>query len=156
MNYEKSKFTHLPARDASFNGDLKRSSIHANCSFIENWTNDEDYIFWNINSLSSGINKVHLYYTLPENSEDTELSLEFMDRIIYKKILKSHDPSLEGMDNDRIERIESYTKNFKKITFGDLYFKEGISVLKLKTSQFVGNKSIDFSLLVLERNQILD
>ena len=151
MNYEKSKFTHLPARDATFNGDLKRSSIHANCSFIENWTNDQDYIFWNINSLSSGLNTVHLYYTLPENSEGTEMSLEFMDKIIYKKILKSHDPILEGMDNDRIERIESYIKNFKKITFGDLFFKEGNSVLKLKTSRLIGEKSIDFRLLVLEK-----
>tara|TARA_X000000950_G_C13507379_1_gene494304 strand:- start:116 stop:625 length:510 start_codon:yes stop_codon:yes gene_type:complete len=151
VNYKKSKFTHLPARDATFNGDLKRSSIHANCSFIENWTNDEDYIFWNINSLSSGVNKVHLYYTLPKSSEGTELSLEFMDKKTFKKIIDSHDPSLEGINNDRIERIESYTKNFKKISFGDLYFEKGISVLKLKTSQFVGNKSIDFRLLVLER-----
>ena len=151
VNYEKSKFTHLPARDATFNGDLKRSSIHANCSFIENWTNDQDYIFWNINSLSSGLNTVHLYYTLPENSVGTEMSLEFMDKIIYKKILKSHDPILEGMDNDRIERIESYIKNFKKITFGDLFFKEGNSVLKLKTSRLIGEKSIDFRLLVLEK-----
>ena len=74
-----------------------------------------------------------------------------MDKIIYKKILKSHDPILEGMDNDRIERIESYIKNFKKITFGDLFFKEGNSVLKLKTSRLIGEKSIDFRLLVLEK-----
>ena len=68
VNYDESRYTHLLARDADFTGDLTRSSIHANDSFIENWTSEEDYIYWNINSLNSGMNKVSLYYTLPENS----------------------------------------------------------------------------------------
>ena len=55
------------------------------------------------------------------------------------------------MGDDRIKRIESYTKEFKKITLGDLYFDEGVSSLKLKTSHLIGNKSIDFRLLVLEK-----
>ena len=49
-DYEKSKFTHLPARDATFNG-FKRSSIHANYSCGWLWSR---LSFWNINSLSSG------------------------------------------------------------------------------------------------------
>ena len=151
VNYDKSKYTHLPARDADFTGDLSRSSIHANDSFIENWINEEDYIFWNIHSLSSGKNNVSLYYTLPESSVGTQLTLEFMNNKIIKNIINSHDPELEGMGDDRIKRIESYTKEFKKITLGDLYFEEGVSSLKLKTSHLIGNKSIDFRLLVLEK-----
>jgi hypothetical protein len=74
-----------------------------------------------------------------------------MNNKITKNIINSHDPELEGMGDDRIKRIESYTKEFKKITFGDLYFEEGVSSLKLKTSHLIGNKSIDFRLLVLEK-----
>ena len=151
VNYDKSKYTHLPARDADFTGDLSRSSIHANDSFIENWINEEDYIFWNIHSLSAGKNNVSLYYTLAESSVGTQLTLEFMNNKITKNIINSHDPELEGMGDDRIKRIESYTKEFKKITLGDLYFEEGVSSLKLKTSDLIGNKSIDFRLLVLEK-----
>ena len=115
VNYDKSKYTHLPARDADFTGDLSRSSIHANDSFIENWINEEDYIFWNIHSLSAGKNNVSLYYTLAESSVGTQLTLEFMNNKITKNIINSHDPELEGMGDDRIKRIESYTKKFKKI-----------------------------------------
>ena len=45
------------------------------------------------------------------------------------------------MDNDRIERIESYIKNLK-ITFDDLFFKEEI-LFKVK------NKLIGENLLTL-------
>ena len=151
VNYDESRYTHLPARDADFTGDLTRSSIHANDSFIENWTSEEDYIYWNINSLNSGMNKVSLYYTLPENSYGTQLTLEFMDNKIKKDIMIPHNPGLEGMQEDRIKRIESYTKDFNKITFGDLYFEKGESILKLKTTKLKGGKSIDFWLLVLEK-----
>ena len=151
VNYDESIYTHLPARDADFTGDLSRSSIHANDSFIENWTSEEDYIYWNINSLSSGMNEVSLYYTLPESSSGTQLSLEFMDNKITKDIMISYNPGLEGMQEDRIKRIESYTKDFKKITLGDLFFEKGESVLKLKTTKLKGRKSIDFWLLVLEK-----
>jgi len=57
------------------------------------------------------------------------------------------------MEEDRIKRIESYTKDFKKLTFGDLYFDKGESILKLKTSKLKGKKSIDFWLLVLEKTE---
>ena len=76
-----------------------------------------------------------------------------MDNKIKKDIIVTHNPSLEGMQEDRIKRIESYTKDFKKITFGDLYFKKGESILKLKTSKLKGKKSIDFWLLVLEKTE---
>tara|TARA_B100000242_G_scaffold277299_1_gene233848 strand:- start:451 stop:2193 length:1743 start_codon:yes stop_codon:yes gene_type:complete len=150
VNYDKSKYTHLPARDADFTGSLRRSSIHANDSFIENWKSEEDYIYWNINSLSSGKSRVSLYYTLPKNSIGTELTIEYMDKKITKEIMISHDPDLEGVKKDLIKRIESYTKDFKKITLGDLYFEKGESVLKLKTTKLTGEESIDFKLIVLE------
>ena len=73
-----------------------------------------------------------------------------MDNKITKEITISHDPELEGMQKDRIKRIESYTKDFKKIILGDLYFEKGESVLKLKTTKLNGGNSIDFKLIVLE------
>ena len=150
VNYKNAEFTHLPARDAEINGDLKRSSIHANCSFIENWENTEDYIYWEIDVLENGINNVDLYYTIKKEGVGTEIALEFESQIIKKTIDKFHDPSLVGSVEDKIERIESYTKDFKKINIGKINLKKGKSVLKLKTTKMEGDKSIDFRLLILK------
>ena len=150
INYNTAKYTHLPARDAEINGDLKRSSIHANCSFIENWVNTNDYIFWEIDVLEDGINNIELYYTLEKESVGTEIALEFENQIIKKTIDEFHDPNLVGFEEDKIKRIESYTKDFKKIKIGKMSFKKGLSKLKLKTTKKVGKKSIDFRLLILK------
>ena len=150
INYNTAKYTHLPARDAEINGDLKRSSIHANCSFIENWKNTNDYIFWEIDVLEDGINNIELYYTLEKESVGTEIALEFENQIIKKTIDEFHDPNLVGFEEDKIERIESYTKDFKKIKIGTMSFNKGLSRLKLKTTKKVGKKSIDFRLLILK------
>ena len=133
---------------------LKRSSIHANCSFIDNWENKDDYIYWDVEVLSSGKSTVELYYTLAENSVGTEIAIEYNDQIIYKELKTYHDPILEGSDKDIVKRIESYTKEFRKVTVGDIDFKKGPSVLKLKTSKKVGKSSIDFRLLVLKKNKV--
>ena len=150
INYNTANYTHLPARDAEINGDLKRSSIHANCSFIENWVNTNDYIFWEIDVLEDGINNIELYYTLEKESVGTEIALEFENQIIKKTIDEFHDPNLVGFEEDKIKRIESYTKDFKKIKIGKMSFKKGLSRLKLKTTKKVGKKSIDFRLLILK------
>ena len=150
INYNTANYTHLPARDAEINGDLKRSSIHANCSFIENWKNTNDYIFWEIDVLEDGINNIELYYTLEKESVGTEIALEFENQIIKKTIDEFHDPNLVGFEEDKIKRIESYTKDFKKIKIGTMSFKKGLSKLKLKTTKKVGKKSIDFRLLILK------
>ncbi len=151
VNDLESVYTHLPARDAEITGDLKRSSIHANCSFIENWKNKEDYIYWDVEVLSSGKSNVELYYTLPKNSVGTEIAVEYNDQIIYKELKNFHDPKLQGYEKDIVKRIESYTKEFNKVTIGDIDFKKGSSVLKLKTSKKTGKNSIDFRLLVLKK-----
>jgi len=154
VNDLESVYTHLPARDAEITGELKRSSIHANCSFIENWENKEDYIYWDIEVLSSGKSNVELYYTLPENSVGTEIAIEYEDQIIYKELKTFHDPKLQGYEKDIIKRIESYTKEFNKVTIGDIDFKKGSSVLKLKTSKKTAKNSIDFRLLVLKKRTL--
>ena len=150
INYKNSNHTHLPARDAEITGKLQRSSIHANCSFIENWKSSNDYIYWDVDVLENGTKSVELYYTLPKESVGTEIALEFEDQIIKKTIDDFHDPSLEGFEKDKIKRIESYTKDFKKLNIGEMSFKKGISRLKLKTTIIKGNKSIDFRLLILK------
>ena len=52
------------------------------------------------------------------------------------------------MDKDLVKRTESYTKEFKRINIGDLYFKKGPSRLKIKTSKKIGQKSYRFLIVM--------
>ncbi len=152
VNFSSQIDTHLPARDAEITGQLKRSSIHANCSFIENWTDVEDYIFWEIDVMEDSTAKAELYYTLAPEDVGTKISIEYENKV-YEKVLSEYfDSNLVGKKIDIVERTESYTKDFKKIDIGEIDFKKGKSTLKIRTNKIIGKKSIDFRLLILKKN----
>ena len=152
VNFSSQIDTHLPARDAEITGQLKRSSIHANCSFIENWTDVEDYIYWEIDVMEDSTAKAELYYTLAPEDVGAKISIEYENKV-YEKVLSEYfDSNLVGKKIDIVERTESYTKDFKKIDIGEIDFKKGKSTLKIRTNKIIGKKSIDFRLLILKKN----
>lgn len=61
-----------------------------------------------------------------------------------------HDPS-EGMEFDRIKRVESYVKDFKAFQAGNIYLEKGRGPLALKALDITGSKTIDFRQLILNR-----
>ena len=151
VNFSSQIDTHLPARDAEITGQLKRSSIHANCSFIENWIDVEDYIYWEIDVMEDSTAKAELYYTLAPEDVGTKISIEYENKV-YEKVLSEYfDSNLVGKKIDIVERTESYTKDFKKIDIGEIDFKKGKSTLKIRTNKIIGKKSIDFRLLILKK-----
>ena len=151
VNYSNQIDTHLPARDADITGKLKRSSIHPNDSFIENWIDKEDFIYWEIDVMEKSSAEVELYYTLNKESKGTKIAIEYQNKFYVKVLNESFDPDLFGQENDIVERSESYNKEFKKINMGKIDFHQGNSVLKLKTLDKVGDKSIDFKLLIIKK-----
>ena len=151
VNYSEQIDTHLPARDAKINGKLKRSSIHPNDSFIENWIDMNDFIFWEIDVMEKSSAEVELYYTLPEESIGTKIAIEYQNEFYEKVLNEPYDSELFGQDYDIIVRSESYNKEFKKINMGKIKFDKGKSILKLKTLNKVGKKSIDFRLLIIKK-----
>ena len=151
VNYSNQIDTHLPARDADITGKLKRSSIHPNDSFIENWIEKEDFIYWEIDVMEKSSAEVELYYTLNKESKGTKIAIEYQNKFYVKVLNESFDPDPFGQENDIVERSESYNKEFKKINMGKIDFDQGNSVLKLKTLDKVGDKSIDFKLLIIKK-----
>ena len=151
VNFSEQIDTHLPARDAKINGKLKRSSIHPNDSFIENWIDMNDFIFWEIDVMEKSSAEVELYYTLPEESIGTKIAIEYQNEFYEKVLNEPYDSELFGQDYDIIVRSESYNKEFKKINMGKIKFDKGKSILKLKTLNKVGKKSIDFRLLIIKK-----
>ena len=144
-------FTHLPARDALATGSIARSNRWPNCSFYTNWTNQDDYMYWNVEVLESGLFEAIIYYTLAPEDTGTRLQLRFGGSRLAFAIDEAHDPPLEGMAYDRVKREESYVKDFQPLTAGQIYLEKGRGKLMLEALAIPGSRSIDFRQLILNR-----
>ena len=143
--------TFLPARDGIARGGIKRSNQYPNCSFYTNWKNSEDSINWDVEVLSEGNFEVVLYYSCPQKNIGSTLLLELGSSSLSKTITDPHDPPLEGMENDRVPRIESYIKDFKPVSMGIINLKKGKGKLVLRASEIFGEEVIDFQLLIFKK-----
>ncbi len=101
--------------------------------------------------MSDGDYEVVLYYSCTEKNVGSTLLLEFDSGNLSKKITESHDPPLQGKENDRIPRIESYIKDFKPISMGIMKLKKGKGQLTLRASEITGEEVIDFRLLLFNK-----
>ncbi|MDD2600098.1 MAG: arylsulfatase [Kiritimatiellae bacterium] len=149
----KSKFTQIPARDGVGHGNIKRSSRHPNCSFFTNWSDREDKITWECEVGTSGAYKVELLYTCSAADIGSTVMLSFNESTLVAKITEPHDPPLVGMEHDRVKRQESYVKDFKRTTLGNIQLEKGKGTLTLKSLEMPGKQVMDFRLLFLTRSK---
>lgn len=144
-------FTQLPARDARPEGQIKRSSVHPNCSFMTNWTQLSDAIVWDVEVVEDGDFEAVVYYTCAPENVGSTFRLSFGENSLLGKITEAHDPPLEGKAEDRVVRTESYVKDFKPLKIGTLHLKKGTGRLALQAVNIAGAQVMDFRLLMLER-----
>lgn len=145
------RFTQLPARDGIPHGNIERSNQFPNDSFFSNWSSPSDSITWDVEVLEGGEYKVELYYTTPEESLGSTVQLSFGDDSIMGTINQAHDPPLRGMEHDRVERMESYVKDFKPMELGVIDLEPGKGLLTLKALEVPGSTVMDFRLLMFTR-----
>ena len=143
--------TQIPARDATPNGDIKRSNYYPNCSFMTNWINIEDSITWEVDVAEDGDFEVVIYYTCAKDAIGSQFELTFGESKIMGQINKYHDPKEYGQDQDRSPRIESYVKDFLPLKIGKIQLKKGKGTLRLKGIKKNGKELMDFRLLILNR-----
>ncbi|MDC0584213.1 arylsulfatase [Bacteroidales bacterium] len=144
-------YNQLPARDAIYTGNIKRSSIWPNCSFLTNWTNEEDSIVWNIDLLEDGKFEAIVYYTCSEENIGSQFELQFNGSSLTSSVNTAHNPPIVGKDKDRYPRDESYTKEFKPLKMGEINLKKGKGTLSLKATNIKASEVMDFRLLMLKR-----
>lgn len=145
------KFTQLPARDALNHGNIKRSNRFPNDSYFTNWTHLDDKITWQGEVAEEGDFEVVIYYTCPEEAIGSSIELRFGNSILTGNIEEAHDPPIQGMENDRFERQESYVKDFKPMKIGTIHLTKGPGTLELAATKIPGGQVMDFRLLTLER-----
>ena len=132
IGHPDAKLTQIPARDGIGHGNIERSNRWPNDSFFRNWTGLEDSITWNCEVGKTGIYQVEIFYTCPEADVGSTVELSFGDEVLTAKVTEPHDPPLTGMERDRYKRIESYVKDFKRMTLGTIRLKQGQGTLRLR------------------------
>jgi hypothetical protein len=141
--------TMLPARDGVGTGAIKRSSIHPNCSFFSNWSSVDDRIQWNIEVGQTADYTAELWYTCAEPGSSIELS--FGVAKVQAKVGPAHDPPLVGKESDRVQRSESYVKDFRPLQMGRIRLEKGLGALSLQASKIAGSAVADVRMLRLMR-----
>jgi hypothetical protein len=64
---------------------------------------------------------------------------------------QGYDPPLKGMENDRIERMESYVKDFKPKQLGEIMLEKGEATLSLKALEIPGKQVMDLRLILFTK-----
>jgi len=144
-------YTQLPARDGKPHGNIVRSNRSPNSTYFTNWTSLSDSITWNTEVLSEGNYEVNIYYTCSVRDTGATFQLSFGDDKLFSRITEAHDPPLRGMENDRIQRTQSYVKDFKPLNMGIIHLSKGTGVLTLKALDIPGAQVMDFRTMILKR-----
>jgi arylsulfatase A-like enzyme len=145
------KSTLLPARDGIAHGNIMRSNRFPNSSFFSNWISKDDKITWDIEVISSGNYEVLVFYTCPLDDVGSIFQLSFGKYSVSATVSDAYDPPLTGMEYDRVERIESYVKDFRPLSMGTMHLEKGKGELTLKALEIPGKQVMDFRLLVFTR-----
>jgi arylsulfatase A-like enzyme len=143
--------TQVPARDGQAHGGIERSNRYPNCSFFTNWTRLNDKITWNVEVGATGTYGVEIYYTCPPADVGSTVELSLGDCRLRGKVTTAYDPPLHGQEHDRVERAESYVKDFASLTLGRIQLKKGLGTLTLKALSIPGSQVMDFRLMMLTR-----
>ena len=151
IGHPESVLTQVPARDGTAHGEIERSNKFPNCSFFRNWTRIEDYITWEVEVGKTGDYEAEIWYACPADSVGARIELSLGDHSVAATITEAHDPPLRGGENDRVERVESYVKDFQPMKLGAIHLEEGSGTLTLKALEKPGPQVMEFRLLMLRR-----
>lgn len=145
------KYTQIPARDGTAHGNIQRSNRFPNCSFFTNWTSLDDKVTWEAQVGASGAYEVEIHYSCPQADVGSTIELSFNDSRLRAQVAEAHDPALRGGENDRVERQESYVKDFKSMKLGTINLRKGRGVLTLRALKIPGSQVMDFRLIMLTK-----
>ena len=151
IGHPENEYTHLPARDGVARGGIEHSSRYRNDSYFTNWISSEDAVSWNVDVLADGRFEAVLYTTCAEADTGSIIELRLGDQTLTGRITEAHDPPLVGMEHDRVERIESYVKDFQPVVLGTIELAAGRGTLRLQALEIPGEQAMDFRLLTLRR-----
>ena len=111
----------------------------------------DDRITWDIEVGEAGNFLAELYYTCPAADVGSTIELSFLDAKITTKIVLPNDPPLVGQKFDRVERGESYVKDFKPLRLGSIRLAKGRGLLSLRATELKAGQVADVRYMILTR-----
>jgi hypothetical protein len=150
VGYREFPLTHLPARDGEPHGCVRRSGKAPNCSFFTHWTDLDGSMTWDVDVATAGRYEATVYYACAPQNVGCVVELGLGDAKLTSKITAAHDPPLRGMEHDRHDRgAESYVKDFKPLSLGEINLPKGHGTLTLKALEKPGPEVIEVRLISL-------
>ena len=145
VGYRELPTTHLPARDARFSGNIKRSASAPNCSFLTSWRREEDMIYWPVEIHEAGNYEMQFHHTIARENLGATIEILMNNEKVAEFELKSEfNPPLRGMENDRVPRgSESYVKDFLPLKVGPIRLPAGTGDLKIRAKTIHGGTVAD-------------
>jgi arylsulfatase A-like enzyme len=136
IGYPGARYSQIPARDGVAHGNIVRSNRWPNCSYYTDWISTDDKITWEVEVPEPGDFEVTLYYTCRPEDVGSEFQLSFKKSSIRGKIAEAYDPPLVGMDHDRVERNNSYVKDWKPLKLPVMHLEQGTGELQTCLKSF--------------------
>lgn len=147
----KLELTILPTSEATGKGNVIRSNKYPNSSFFRQFRNSEDEISWPVAVQESGVFEIEVYYGCSDANIGSELIIEFEGSTLTHQLSASNEKPLIGMENDRVLRMESYTKDFLPMKFGRIALEKGEGKLKLRVKSLKKPDDLEINLITLRR-----
>jgi arylsulfatase A-like enzyme len=148
---KKMTMTTLPAAEAEPMGNIKRSSKHPNDSYFLGWKSSTDKITWNVEVEEDGIFEIEVFYACSEKNIGTALEIKFNDASIAQKISEANNVPVMGMEHDKVERDESYVKDFKPMKLGNVALKKGKGIMELSSKNLLSPDDLECNMITFRR-----
>jgi len=149
VGYEAWPVTYLQTQDAELLGNLGRSSIHPNCSWICEWKDLNDCLRWHIDVETSGNYELSIMYSAHSGQVGSRFSAECGRGSCSFEIDEEFNrPELRGCD--RYPRDESYEKQFALHECGMMTLTKGIGEFVLEARAMPGEEMPHVRALKLE------
>jgi hypothetical protein len=142
-------WSHLSAGDGEAHGGIQWSNRWPNDSFFTAWSDEKDYISWDVEVVEPGVFEIEIFYTLAQAGTGGLLQVSATGESISTRLIHAHDPPLTGMEHDRVPREESYVKDWKRGVVGQLHLNQGAQEIRVSMPEIRNSQGIDFRLLVM-------
>lgn len=153
VGYRAFPHTRLTARDGMPHGQVRRSSRFPNSSYFTNWSHLDDRITWDIEVATAGRYEAVIYFACPEADLGADIALEFNGHRLLATMTEANHSPVRGAEHDRVERMESYIKDFKPFRLGTIELTQGRGQLTLRALTIPGSQAMELravSLTLLE------
>lgn len=151
IGHESYRYTQMPARDGIAHGNITRSNRFPNCSYFSQWTSTEDKITWSAEVAADGVYEVELHYACPAADIGSTIELRIGSSVLTAKLTKPHDVPPRGGEHDRVERAESYVKDFAVARLGTMRLTKGERGMTLRALSIPAEQAMEFRLLMFTR-----